>query len=178
MEPSSSPVLHPALEHEAPLLANLFELYAHDLSAAFDLDVGADGRFGYAKLASYWQEPDRRFPFLVRVGDELAGFVLATRGSPATSDPADLDVAELFVLRRYRRGGVGAAVARALWDRLPGHWIVRVAERNSSALPFWTRVITDHTEGRFTRALATVGDKPWTVFAFDAPGARAGLRRP
>jgi predicted acetyltransferase len=173
----SHAVLQPALVHEAPLLANLFELYAHDLSAVFELDVGADGRFGYAKLASYWREPDR-FPFLIRVGTELAGFVLATRGSPATSDPDDLDVAELFVLRRYRRGGVGAAVARALWDRLPGHWIVRVAERNSSALPFWTLVITDYTRGRFTRALATVGGKPWTVFAFDAPGARAGLRRP
>jgi predicted acetyltransferase len=178
MDPSSNSALQPALAHEAPLLANLFELYAHDLSAAFELDIGADGRFGYPKLASYWREPDRHFPFLIRVGTELAGFVLATRGSPATTDPDDLDVAELFVLRRHRRAGVGAAVARALWDRLPGHWIVRVAERNAGALPFWTRVVTDHTRGRFTRALATVGGKPWTVFAFDAPGARAGIRRP
>src|SRR3954468_4234570 len=33
---------------DQPLLANLLELYVHDLSAAFpNVEMGADGRFGY-----------------------------------------------------------------------------------------------------------------------------------
>lgn len=171
----SPPVqLQIAEARDAPLLANLLELYAHDLSAAFELDVGADGKFGYPPLASYWREPERRFAFLIRAGGQLAGFVLVTRGSPVTADPADLDVAEFFVLRRYRRCGVGRQAAVNLWDRMPGHWIVRVAERNRGAQPFWSRIVTDYTRGRFTQTQATVAGKPWTVFAFDSTTGHRG----
>jgi predicted acetyltransferase len=170
---SQQVLLQTAESHDAPLLASLFELYAHDLSAAFEMDVGADGKFGSPQLASYWHEPERRFPFLIRVGSQLGGFVLVTRGSPVTSNPADLDVAEFFVLRRYRRSGVGRHIAFRLWDRMPGHWIVRVAERNASALSFWTRVVTDYTAGHFTQTQATAAGKLWTVFGLDSRGARA-----
>jgi predicted acetyltransferase len=129
-------------------------------------------------LARYWGEPERCFPFLIRVGSALGGFALATRGSPATSDPTNLDVAEFFVLRRYRRSGVGRQAAGALWDRMPGHWVVRVAERNPEARPFWTRAISSYTQRRFTEAQAIVGDKAWTVFEFDSAVASGQTGRP
>lgn len=163
--------LEPAEPEQRSVLENLFELYAYDLSGAFELEVGHDGRFGAGHLARYWREPTRCFPFLIRVGTELAGFVLATRGSPVTSDPDALDVGEFFVLRRHRRLGVGRRAATALWKRHPGHWIVRVAERNRDARPFWTRTISDYTQGRFTEAPAIVGGQSWTVFAFDSTTA-------
>ena len=51
-----------ALSSDAALLANLLELYVHDLSEAFPLiELGADGRFGYDPLPRYWSEPERRF---------------------------------------------------------------------------------------------------------------------
>lgn len=49
------------------------------MSDVFPVKLGPDGRFGYKQLTS---------------GGEIAGFALVTQGSPATSDPADLDVAE------------------------------------------------------------------------------------
>ena len=61
---------------DAPLLANLLELYLHDLSEAFPIEVGADGRFGYEFLPLYWTEAGRRFPFLIRCGPRVAGFAL------------------------------------------------------------------------------------------------------
>src|SRR5262245_24282117 len=99
--------LAPATPEDAALPSNLLELYVHDMSEFFPVQIGADGRFGYAKLPLYWSESDRRFPFLIRSGERVAGFALVTRGSPATDDPGDLDVAEFFVLRGYRRSGVG-----------------------------------------------------------------------
>ncbi len=174
----SSPVsLVPAAETDAPLLANLLELYAHDLSDAFALDIGADGKFGYPRLPLYWSEPDRRFPFLIRAGAKVAGFVLVTRGSPLGSD-TDLDVTEFFVLRRHRRSGVGRQAAMGLWDQRPGHWIVRVADCNHAALPFWSAVIDDYTGQRFGREERTVAGKVWTRFAFDSrqPGLAARSR--
>src|SRR4051812_22354234 len=93
-------VLDVATPADATLLSNLLELYIHDLSAAFpNVELGADGRFGYAKLPLYWSEPERRFPFLIRCGSCVAGFALVTRGSPASDDPNVFDVAEFFILR-------------------------------------------------------------------------------
>ena len=138
--------LEAATSADSELLSNLLELYIHDLSDVFpNIEIGADGRFGYDKLALYWTEPERRFPFLIRFEGRVAGFALATRGSPATDDPNVLDIAEFFVIRRHRRSKVGQKAAVLLWKRLPGKWIVRVSAGNLGALPFWTKVIAEFT---------------------------------
>lgn len=158
---------------DATLLSNLLELYIHDLSAAFpSIELGPDGRFGYGKLALYWSEPERRFPFLIRLAGRVVGFALATRGSPATDDPDVLDVAEFFVIRRYRRSGVGRRAAVLLWNRLPGEWTVRVSEGNPGALPFWAGVIADFTSGAATESKRPGNPHAWRVFSFvSLPGA-------
>ena len=185
MTPESSPPppveVAPAAADEAPILANLLELYAHDLSDVFDLSLQPTGRFGYPALARYWRD-EGRFPFLVRVGGELAGCALVARGSPLRDDPAVWDVAEFFIARRYRRRGVGAAAAAALWQRFPGTWEVRVLERNAPAQAFWRAAI-----GAFTRAAPTdapaldAQGRAWRVFSVESPGAAgaaAGLGPP
>lgn len=139
--------LHAATAADHALFTNLIELYLHDLSALFGIKVGADGRFGYDKLPLFWSAPDTHFAYLIRSGGEIAGFALATRGSPASHDPTDLDLAEFFVLRSYRRCGVARRAAYLLWNRHPGRWIVRVSERNDGALRFWERVIREYTRG-------------------------------
>lgn len=158
--------LDAATASDAPVLANLLELYVHDLSGTFPVEIGADGRFGYAYLPLYWSESITRFPFLIRAGGRLAGFVLATRGSPASADPDDLDVAEFFVLRSHRRSGVGRSAAFALWDRLAGNWIVRVSEAHRSGLNFWESVIKDYTAGAFSTTIHPGKHHMFQVFRF------------
>ena len=121
-------VLPAAIEHQ-PVLANLLELYAHDFSEFSDLKIGADGRFGYSPLALYWKESNR-FPFLVKANGELAGFVLVQQGSQVSAAREIWDVAEFFVLRGYRRHGLGARVAHEIWRMFQGPWEVRVADKN------------------------------------------------
>lgn len=82
-----------------------------------------------------------------RFEGRVVGFVLVTRGSPATDDPEVFDVSEFFVHRRYRRFGVGRGAAFLLWARLPGRWTVRVSEGNPGALRFWMGVIGEYTMG-------------------------------
>jgi predicted acetyltransferase len=142
-------VLDMALPRDAAVLANLLELYAHDLSEAFALELGADGRFGYEKLPLYWSEPERRFPFLIRCGIRVVGFALITHGSPASDDPDDFDVAEFFVVRRHRRHGVGRRAACLLWNRFAVRWIVRVSEENRGGYHFWASVVAEFTRGTF-----------------------------
>ena len=158
---------------EAPLLGNLLELYVHDMSAVFpNLVIGPDGRFGYPKLPLYWEEPERRFAFLIRCAGEVAGFALATRGSPVTDDPDVLDVAEFFVLRRHRGADVGRRAARLLWDRLPGRWTVRVAEQHRSGLAFWRAVVAEAAGTQVTASSHSIGSITWQVFTFEPRPAR------
>ena len=169
MPQAQSVVLDVATPSDAPLLSNLLELYIHELSGAFPtIELGADGRFGYPRLALYWSEPERRFAFLIKWGAEVAGFVLATRGSPATEDPNVLDVAEFFVLRRHWRSGVGRGAAVLLWNHLPGQWTVRVSEANPGALSFWAAVIAEFTKGAATESTRPGNPNPWRVFAFES----------
>jgi predicted acetyltransferase len=167
-------VLDVAAPSDAALLENVLELYLHDLSEAFPIiELGANGRFGYDQLPLYWSEPERRFPFLIRYGTRVVGFVLVTRGSPASDDPDVFDVAEFFVIRRHRRSGVGRQAAFLVWDRLPGSWIVRVSEGNAGALPFWTRVIAEYTRGAATEFARVGSPNAWRVFSFGSPRGSA-----
>lgn len=162
-------VLDVATVRDAALLSNLLELYIHDMSEMFPgVELGADGRFGYERLPLYWSEPERRFPFLMKHDGRLAGFVLVTRGSPVTDDPDVFDVAEFFVLRRYRRSGMGRRAAFLLWDRLPGRWTVRVSEVNPGALSFWRGIIAEYTRGAATESRYPGTPKDWRVFSFDS----------
>ena len=179
MSASPEVSLAPATRAEAPLLANLLELYLHDLSESFPIEVGPDGRFGYEFLPLYWTETKRRFPFLIRRGPRVAGFALVTRGSPASEHPLVLDVAEFFVLRQYRRSRVGREAAHALWSRLPGHWVVRVSEGNARGLSFWPGVIRGYTGGAFAESRRPGSPHAWRDFAFASPprpGTAAGAR--
>ncbi|HVN85698.1 MAG TPA: GNAT family N-acetyltransferase [Candidatus Binatia bacterium] len=147
-------------------LSNLLELYAHDLSDIFPIRVGPDGRFGYDKLPRYWSEPDSHFPYLIRFNGDLAGFALVTRGSPATDAPDDLDVSEFFVLRCFRRSGIGRRAAFLLWDRMPGQWVVRVSEMNRGALPFWEGAIREYTHGVYSEKTHPGKFHMFRVFSF------------
>jgi predicted acetyltransferase len=172
-----------ATSADSALLGNLLELYAHELSDVFpDLVLGPDGRFGYPQLPLYWSESGRRFAFVIRADGQVAGFVLVTRGSPATEDPEVFDVSEFFVLRRYRRVGVGRWAAQLLWHRLPGRWTVRVAEGNGGGRSFWASLLALAAAGRETVSAHAGEHTSWWVYAFDSAALLedappSGLRR-
>jgi predicted acetyltransferase len=163
----------PATLEQAPIVANLFELYAHDFSEIVPLVLGPDGRFASANgisLPLYWTEPDR-LPFLVRVDGELAGLVFVRSGSQLTGDRAVWDMAEFFIMRGYRRRGVGSSIAHIVWQMFPGPWEIRVRESNPAAFGFWQCAIAaflgtpvDSVNAKFVPTETEL----WNVFSFVA----------
>jgi predicted acetyltransferase len=86
----------------------------------------------------------------VRADAHLAGFALVHHRSKL-SDAEDVwDMAEFFVLRRYRRLGVGMKAAHQAFAMHPGKWEVRQRETNVAATAFWRRAIGAFTGGAFT----------------------------
>ncbi len=144
-----------------PLVDNLIQLYAHDFSEFHHVELDSRGRFTYAPLPLYWSDPARH-PFLVRMDGRLAGFVLVQRNETAW------DMVEFFVLRGFRRRGVGTAIAHDVWTRFPGRWEVRVMQANHSALPFWKRAISTFTGQRIEPIGIEKDDNSWHVFTFES----------
>jgi predicted acetyltransferase len=152
-------ILSPASVNERGVLANLMQLYVYDWSEILPLDVGPDGRFAEHAIDSYWQD-DWRHPFLLRVDGALAGFALVAGRSRLTGQPGIHDMAEFFVMRRYRRRAVGLTAARAAFDRFPGPWEIRQRPDATAATAFWRRAIAQYTGGAY-REVAW-NDAAWT----------------
>jgi predicted acetyltransferase len=168
--PSVSVEVIPASPEQEPILANLLELYAHDFSEFMGLKLGANGRFGYAQLPLYWKEPDR-YPFLIMVNGHWAGFVFVRRGSQISGDENIWDVAEFFIVRGYRRLGIGRKVAHEVWKKFPGTWEVRVIDRNQKAKDFWGRAIGEFIGKAIDPIPFDKDGEGWHIFSFESKRA-------
>ena len=131
-------------------LQNLVQLYTHDFSELWAGtprgDVQPDGRFADYPLTEYWIRP-RWSAVLARCDAHLAGFALVN-DEAHSGLPVDRNVAEFFILRKYRGRGVGRATAEAVFTRQPGQWEVAVARKNVAALAFWRTAIRRASEVR------------------------------
>jgi predicted acetyltransferase len=147
-----------AQQSDQEVLVNLLQLYVYDLSEILLLDVEDTGRFQEIPVDASWTDASR-FPFLIRVGERLAGFALVHRRSRLSGSADVWDMAEFFVLRRYRRTGVGREAAHRIFAEHPGKWEVRQLSANAPATAFWRRAISVYTDGRFTEEL--LDDERW-----------------
>jgi len=127
----------PAHSGERAALDNLFQLYIHDFSEFWanrpEGELTDDGRFEpYPDLDAYWREADR-VPLLLRLDGRLVGFALINAVGHG-GGPVDRNMAEFFVARKHRRGGLGTAAARAVFS---GHPDVLDTEELDVASPDW-----------------------------------------
>jgi predicted acetyltransferase len=148
---------------EAPTLANLLELYAHDFSEYVPLELRQNGRFELV-VGNEWWEADDHYPFFVHVEDKLAGFALVRRGSRVTDAADVMDVAEFFVVRGARRRGIGSEVVRELFRVFPGRWEARVRPGNAQALAFWPRAFAACSRQAPQSAKFEKAGVSWQVF--------------
>ena len=145
------------------LLGNLFEHYCHDMSEWFELDTGVDGRYSY-DTASVWEKGYDAY--LAKVGGSIAGFALIGSGGEWLGDIGAHDVHEFFIMRKFRRHGVGRSMATFLWNEHPGEWLVRVLEANAPALTFWRGEISTYSLGLYREERQIVNGRPWKFFRF------------
>jgi len=146
------------------VIRRMMELYLHDFSEFDDSDLDEHGHYGYGDLDYFWFEPTHA-AFLVTVDDKLAGFALVD--NEVVIDGNERSLCEFFVLRKYRRKGVGRQVACQVFDRLPAMWEVRVVEQNAPAQAFWRSVIAEYTQGAYQETMLDDEDWRGPVFSLD-----------
>ena len=123
----------------------MLELYQHDLSDIWDQDLDCHGEYGYA-LDHYWGA-EGCHAFVATASGRYAGLALVNRAVRVGTDGRWMD--QFFVLRKYRRRGVGESLARSVFTALPGRWEVGQMPANHAAQAFWRKVIGEYTSGQF-----------------------------
>ena len=125
---------------EAELIRNLYQYYAYESSDWEQEDVEADGRFYIhdEHLARYWQDP-RWSANLLLVDGYIAGFLLIERSELPGINA--LELADLFILKRYRRKGIGRALATQVLTSGEADWLVRFYDQDEASQAFWRSVL-------------------------------------
>jgi len=157
-------------ETEKSVLRRLMELYAYDFSEYDNEDVNEHGLYSYRYFDHYWTD-DTRHPLFIRVDGRLAGFVMINEYCDVVKEPGARTMAEFFVMRKYRRKGIGKAVAVQVFDRFPGKWEVIQHGNNKPSQLFWEEVIREYTSGKYRQEKAVTESWEGIALIFDnSPG--------
>jgi predicted acetyltransferase len=134
--------LVPTEREQMPLIRNLYQFYLYESSDWEQEDVEVDGRFYIhdEHLVRYWQEPGWSAQLLL-VDGFIAGFLLIERSELPGVDA--LELADLFILKKYRRQGIGRALATQVLMSGEYNWLVRFYGQDEIALAFWRSVLAD-----------------------------------
>jgi predicted acetyltransferase len=146
-EPNIDPVaitVLPADPTDVPLIQNLVQLYTHDFSEFWAGtprgDVNAVGRFADYPLDPYWSK-EGWSAVLIRCNARVAGFALINNETHSGM-PAESNMGEFFILRKYRGRGVGRMAAELIFSQHPGTWEAAVARKNVRAWNFWRKTVS------------------------------------
>ena len=164
--------IRPARADEREVCERLLQLYMYDFSEFAGGTAKPDGHFPYHDdFGERWGRPWFR-PLLLTVLDtdprdritewRPAGFAFVANFTcfAPKAEPDQWYMDDFFVMRKYRRGGVGTWLARHCFDTFPGRWEVGEMAENTAAQAFWRRVIGNYTGGGFEDFVPTTG--AWT----------------
>ena len=142
--------LLPITNRNLPVLQNLMQLYLYDFSVYLDDEDGRMDQNGLYdpgfSLKRYVAGTDS-WGNLARQDDQFVGFVLLS--SRVRNKEIGRSVDEFFVLRKFRRQGVGRTLAFAAFDTFAGYWEIGQIEQNRPAQDFWRTIIKEYTNGHF-----------------------------
>ena len=135
-------------EKDKNIIYNLMQLYTYELSFFEDettnftmLDSGLYVINKYVER--YWQE-ESRHPYILKCNNKLAGFVLQRCNEQNMNE-----IAEFFVINKYRKIGAGTFMANKMFDLYKGKWEIRTLIKNEKAQNFWRNTIKKYTNNNF-----------------------------
>lgn len=153
-------------EADYTLIQNLIRFYVYDLAEHAGWACPPNGLYGGCDDQPHYfgrlpDDPNDRWPegwtgtgFKILLGQEIAGFCLVR--FYAKEDTRLNDIGEFFILRKFRRQGLGQAVAHTVFDRYPGHWQIRQLIENRPAQAFWRHTIATYTKKGYSESRSLI----------------------
>ncbi|MDQ0859265.1 GNAT family N-acetyltransferase [Bacillus sp. V2I10] len=134
---------------ERTIVENLLQYYSYDFTEFNHNRVNDQGRFNdYPYFENYWTEIGR-YPYLIKVREEYAGFVMVRYDASGNY----FSMAEFFIMKKFRQSGLGKKIAHNVFQLHSGKWEVLQVEKNKPAQSFWRKVIGEFTAGDYTERM-------------------------
>lgn len=164
--------LIPASLSDYPTIQNMGRFYVYDMTEYMGNEKGweipENGLFECIDFKKYWEQSDT-FPFLIRINNEIAGFVIIDK--KGSDSQVDFNVAQFFILRKFKKQGIGRYVAYQCFNQFKGTWEVMVLPQNTGAYTFWKKIIGDYTNHCFqeyTRRVPSLLNCEKNIFRFQS----------
>lgn len=144
------PALIPATIKDYSTVKNMARFYVYDMSRycgflSDDWKIPGDGLYESYDFKSYFEDSSKK-AFLIKIGDELAGFALIIQTGKS---PAKWYMGEFFVLAKFQGTGVGQFISHYIWETHPGLWEISVIPENIAGFSFWQRSIDKYMTGNY-----------------------------
>jgi predicted acetyltransferase len=88
---------------------------------------------------------------------------MVQKGSPISDDKEIMDIAEFFIMRKYKKQGFGTEVAQRIWSQFKGRWQVRVLVENEVACKFWLQAIQKFTGTDPAQEIRHIQSEGWSA---------------
>lgn len=145
------PKLIPATMVDYPVIQNMARFYAYDMSRfcgqAFEgWEFPSDGLYECRDFKNYFEKKNNH-AFLIKVHEELAGFAFIDQLEVLPM--VDWNMGQFFIVAKFQRSGIGAKIAKQLFNHFHGEWSVGAIPQNERAVAFWRKVIREYTQNNF-----------------------------
>lgn len=144
------------------LLDNLLQLYLYEFTDYTDDDLNSLGRYDYEYFESYFIDKDR-YAYFIYMGTQLVGFCMVNQHSLLQNSYIH-SIAEFFILRKYRKYGIGRAAANEVLAKHGPSWEIPQLTQNKIAMKFWEKVILEISNGNYQIILSSTKDKQTIKF--------------
>jgi predicted acetyltransferase len=119
--------LIPATLEEYPIIQNMGRFYVYDMSEYLGKEEGwempQDGLYECIDFKKYWEDKNS-FPFIARYQNEIVGFLIVDK--KGSSAEIEFNMAQFFILRKFKNKGIGRFVAQKSFKKFPGIWEVMI----------------------------------------------------
>lgn len=131
--------------NDRALIENLLQLYIYDFTEFTNAAITENGLYKIMPdFDTYWTHSRSNVPYLINVDEEIAGFILIKK----LDEPRKMNyLSHFFILRKFRRKGVGRKAAVHIFKLFGGEWGLHHLENNVPAQKFWDRIIDEISAG-------------------------------
>lgn len=121
-------------------LRNLMSLYLHEISEYNRLNVLDNELIYEFDVMDLYFSKDGLDPFYILKDLKVIGFMLIQSSVSAQSESVDYVIHSMFIMKKYRRQGIGIQSIKSLFEKYPGRYSVSQLVSNQPAVLFWKDV--------------------------------------
>jgi predicted acetyltransferase len=123
------------------ILKNLMTLYLHDLSEfSNEININQESGLFEFDVFDLFFEKEGLTPFFIVHEKNVIGFILLQSGPYSNQEFADYVLNSFFILKKYRRRGLGREACREFFNKFPGRYAIGQLLNNKPAILYWKNI--------------------------------------